>query len=190
MTCHKLPVLAPACLALVALVAAGAAAASNSSAVTLDIQDSQTIVTFPGAAADEAARSSLVALPPTAARASAVLVAGRAESVVLTGGVMRLRGQPVVNVVVTGGDGGPVTVAVRHDGAWGLAGPSRLVSRDMHAGLPGVPGAAKSGFAPGHGSYVIITAPALASAIQPLVDWKRQKGWPVVVATTKAPERL
>ncbi len=185
MTFHKLPVLVPACLALAALVAAGAAAAASLADVTLDIQDSQTLVTFPAAAAsDTLVRSTLVALPSDAARAEAVLAAGRAESVALTGGVMRLRGRPVVNVVVGGGDGGPVTVAVRHDGSWAAAGAARLVSGDLHAGLPGVPAAAKAELAPGHGSYVIITAPALASAIQPLADWKRQKGWPVVVATT------
>jgi hypothetical protein len=186
MTFSKLPDFAPACLALAALVAAGAAAASSPPAVTIDIQDTQTLVTLFADPAEgvAAARSSLVALPPDAERATAVLVDGRAETVDLPGGVMRLRGQPVVCVVVTGGDGGPVTVAVRHDGSWGPSGPARLISRDMHAGLPGVPDGAKAESAPGGGSYVIVTAPALAAAIQPLVDWKQQKGWPVVVVTT------
>lgn len=183
MTCHKLPVLAPACLVLAALVAAGTAAAASSPAATFDIQASQTVVTFPAAApTDSVPRSTLVALPADAVRADAVVMSGLGEPVVSR--VMRLRGQPLVNVAVTGGDGGPIAIALRHDGSWAAAGPSRLVSQDLHAGLPGMPDAAKADVAAGHGSYVVVTAPALAAAIQPLVDWKREKGWPVTVVTT------
>ena len=188
MTFHKLPVLVPACLALAALVAAGAAAASSPSAVTLDIQATQTVVTFPAAAAATTRRraSTLVALPPDAARADAVLVDGHGRARRL----VRRRDAPARPAAWSASSSPaatavPVTVAVRHDGVLGRGRSRRAWSRaTCTPACRACPTRRRPRSRPAAAATSSSPRRRSPAAIQPLADWKREKGWPVVVVTT------
>ena len=185
----RLPGLAPVALVLAALVAAGTATAAQPLPQPVhDVRPGETLVTLPAlppAAGLPATRGAVVALPPDARSASAAVVSGQAGSATVLAPLPRLRGLPVAVVTVHDPGPGSLEIAVRHDGHWDGAQPQRLASSALHAGLPGRPvDAAKSLIPATGGSYVIITAPQYAGAIQPLADWKLRKGWPVRVVTT------
>ena len=185
----RLPGRAPVLLALAALVAAGAATAAEPlPQPTLDVRPGETLVTLPALpAGTEAppARGAVVALPPDAGSATAAVIAGQAGSAAVRAPLPRLRGMPVAVVTVHDPGPGEIVIAVRHDGQWDDGGAARLASATLHAGLPGRPVDTTKSLIPAvGGSYVIITAPQFAAAIQPLADWKLRKGWPVRVVTT------
>jgi len=184
----RLPGLATALLAAATLLAAAAPAATPLPQPVVAIGDHETLVTFPAtASAAEAAggRGAVIALPPDASLASAAIVTGDARAVTVASPLPRLRGLPLAVVRLEGAGAGEVTVAVRHDGHWQAKGPRRHASCVLHAGVAGRPqGGPKSLADPAGGSYVIVTAPQYAGALAPLVEWKRRKGWPVVMATT------
>jgi hypothetical protein len=178
-------------VALAALVAAGVAGATTPlPQPVLDVLPTETLVTFPVADATTGSvppdRGALVALPADATTVTASLLGGQAGRVEVLGGLRRLRGVPTALVRVHDVGPGAVRVAVRHDGHWrGKAASPRLVSPALHAGLPGLPAdTGKAVVTAVGGSYLIITAPQFAGALQPLVDWKTRKGWPVTLATT------
>ena len=130
----------------------------------------------------------LVALPPSATRCSVTLLAGD-EVAQLVGEprIQRLRGQPVVAVQLTVSGQAPISVEIEHDGdRHTLAGnDTRLqsVAFGVALGGPALEGPMVANESDG-GSYVIITTDDYTDAVTPLADWKRRKGFPVVVATT------
>jgi len=128
----------------------------------------------------------LVALPPGTGEVRLEVLSGEAELAPprILG---LLRGRPLVSLRADRPAPGLLEVAIYHDGSWDRQAPAR--SRDFDrvfsalvSGL-GEDQAREAGAAE-NGSYVIITAPDYAAAAQPLVDWKRQKGFEVVLATT------
>ena len=128
----------------------------------------------------------LVLLPANAGEVSLELLSGQgdlAEAKFLG----NLRGRPVFSVRVDNPAPGELELAIHHKGSWDRQAPS--YSRDFDhvfgALVSGIDETApRDGAAGGNGSYVIITAPQYVAAAQPLVDWKRQKGFNVVLATT------
>ena len=124
----------------------------------------------------------LVALPPDATRAEAfVLGAGDASARIL--GLMR--GLPVALLEVDRPAGHDLTVELRHDGDW--SSDRESVQRRHSRGMDGVvDGSMPRAAGPGSsedGSYLILTVDTYLDAIEPLVDWKREKGFDVRVAT-------
>ena len=179
----------------IVLVAAAAAAALPGAeltvAVEVQVQADHTLLTLtPTAAAPAVAQGDtmvqLVALPRGVTHCTAEITAGTPGAVALPGGVMILRGQPLVAVRITDPGTQTVEIALHHGGGRPVADTGRLYSPALAAVTGAIPGTVvepASSVGPG-GSYVIITAPQFATAIEPLVDWKRRKGFPVRVATT------
>jgi len=180
-------------LALAAPAAAGAAAglteAPPPAACRLDAE--RTIVTFPTTVpANGGDRPAVLhALVPLAAgtrSCSVKLLEGQAGRLFLAGGVYRLRGRPVVSLVVEDPGPGPLRIAVLGDGG---AAPGEPAARLDLPGFAAACGqafpatAAKTGAGP-RGSYVVISAPEYASAAATLAAWKRRKGFPTAVALT------
>ncbi len=185
----RLPGRAPVLLALAALVAAGTATAAEPLPQPVhDVRPGETLVTLPplpAGAEIPASRGAVVALPPDARTATATVIAGQAAAAELLTPLPRLRGVPVAVVTVRDAGADELVIAIGHDGHWDDAGGRRLASATLHAGLRGRPvDAAKSLDPATGGSYVIITAPQFAGAVQTLADWKLRKGWPVRVVTT------
>ena len=150
--------------------------------------DSRTI--DPGLIEDPGAQHRLIALPPDATWAEVVLVEGPAGA---TARVVRelgyLRGLPMALVAVepgptAGGDRAQsYTIELRHDGDWSTDRQSaqRRHARSFDALVAGsLPPASTSM----NGSYLILTAEAYLEAVEPLVAWKRAKGFDVQVVTT------
>jgi hypothetical protein len=130
----------------------------------------------------------LVALPPDATWASARLAEGPAGVTATARILGRLRGLPVALLTLAGELPATATarVEIRHDGDWTLAGATdRRHARAFDALLAGtLPQGASARAASANGAYLIITVPAYVDALEPLVDWKRRKGFDVRVATT------
>ena len=182
-------------LALLLMLLAASAAAGTGGPVTpprsatLHVSHGETILEFPATAAGATSRAQLraaVALPGDVTTARPVLLQGRAGGVELVGELRRARGHVVALVAVLEPGPGALRVALRHDGDWTAKVQTRLASPALAAGLPGSagPGGLKSAIPSVGGSYVVVTGPQYVGALQPLVDWKTRKGWPVVVATT------
>jgi len=133
-------------------------------------------------------RSVLVALPRSADSFELSFTGSGSGRISAPEGIMSLRGQPVVRVMLEDVDPGPLTVTVAHNGDWStdraLATEARLLSPGLAAALePTLPATAMRS-AGGGGSYVIVYAPAFGAAIEPLVEWKTRKGFNVVTVST------
>ncbi len=125
--------------------------------------------------------SLLVALPRGTTRYQLHLSGAPGARVSAPDGLLSLRGQPVLRVLISGAGDGPVTLTVDHDGQWPPDG-TRLAATTVLAALGRtLPSTATAG--PG-GSYVIVYAPAFAAAVAPLVEWKTRKGYEVVTVST------
>lgn len=128
----------------------------------------------------------LIMLPADAGEVSLELLSGQgdlAEAKFLG----YLRGRPVYSLRVDNPAPGELELAIHHSGSWGRQAPSysRDFDRVFSALVSGIDDAAnRDAAAGGNGSYVIITAPQYVAAAQPLVEWKRFKGFNVVLATT------
>ncbi len=133
-----------------------------------------------------AALHRLVALPPDVTRCQAMLLAGEADQVTVSE-INRLRGVPVVSLVVQQPLSDHLTIELRHDGQWSKQDrtTSRLRSPAFDTALAhtvlGLP-AKRILAAPS--SYVIITTGEYLGAANTLADWKRRKGLDVTVVTT------
>ena len=120
-----------------------------------------------------------MALPPDATFAEAsVLGFGDASARII--GTMR--GLPMALLEVDRPDGRDLQVELRHDGDW--SSDRRSAQRRHARGMDGVvagtmPRAGDSE----DGGYLILTVDAYMDAVQPLVEWKRQKGFEVRVVT-------
>ena len=129
-------------------------------------------------------RHILVALPPGAFACDVRVSDGVGEASVAA--VMKLRGLPVASIVARDlGDGAVLDVS--HDGSWTAKAddPIRAYSRGFDAALSGLLSGlpAKTGSA-SNGVYLVLTTPEFVEACEPLLDWKRQKGLDVRLATT------
>ena len=148
----------------------------------MEVNDSRTSVIVPDATP---ARRLLVALPPDAATCDVRVSAG--SGVITSSRLDHLRGLPVASVLAEGLSADAV-VTVAHDGNWssGAKTRPRSYSRGFDTALAGqlagLPAGAK---ATDNGVYLIITTPAYADACTPLLDWKREKGLNVRLATTE-----
>ncbi len=99
----------------------------------------------------------------------------------------RLRGRPVLSLRVDNPTPGELEIAIHHNGSWDRQAPaySRDFDRVFSTLVSGTDtGRPREAGDSGNGSYVIITAPEYVAAAQALVDWKRQKGFEVVLVTT------
>ena len=178
-------------------VAAFAAAATSAGQQALfshvEVLDDRSLLTFDADIADRGADpetesfTRLVALPPGATQAEAVLVSGPegARAQVL-GTVGQLRGVPVALLSVERPEPGGLTVELRHDGRWSAertGGPA--LTRDFAAVLQNsLPEGVRNRAEGVSGTYLILTTSAYEAAVAPLVDWKRRKGHEVRVVTT------
>ncbi|MBU1071697.1 hypothetical protein KKG45_00465, partial [bacterium] len=167
------------------MTAAAAAAAPAgqrvSEAVRAEVSDTRTSLIVPGAAA---ARHLLVALPPDASACDVRVTAGAGE--IADSRVAHLRGLPVVSVLARGLSPDAV-VTVAHDGNWSRAAksPVRAHSRGFDAALGGqIAGLPAGEKATDDGVYLVVTTPEYVDACAPLLDWKREKGLQVRLATT------
>jgi hypothetical protein len=132
----------------------------------------------------------LVALPPDATWAAARVAAGPAGVTATARILGRLRGLPVALLTLSGELPAATTARVElaHNGNWGdwtrAGSAARRHARGFDAllaeTLPAAPARAESA----NGAYLIITVPQYVDALEPLVDWKRRKGFEVRVATT------
>ncbi|HPF34480.1 MAG TPA: C25 family cysteine peptidase [Candidatus Krumholzibacteria bacterium] len=172
-------------LTLAALAAAASAEQRTAPVFRSDVRPGRTVVTVqPADLAQSSAELGSVwrqtaVLPPDAA-SWRVEVDGAPVEARLLG---RLRGLPVLTWLVEDGAAG-ATAVVEHDGAWNAG--ARRASAGFDAALSAaLPGWTVDAAGADHGTYLVITAPAYAAAVQPLVDWKRQKGLTVRVATTE-----
>ncbi len=123
----------------------------------------------------------LVALPPDATRAQALVIDGEGTASARIVGYMR--GLPLALVEMTRPSPGELRVELSHDGNWAndRTNAVRQHSRAMDAVMAG--SLPRSGASLG-GSYVILTVDTYLEAIEPLVEWKRMKGFDVQVITT------
>ena len=128
-------------------------------------------------------RSLLVALPKGTTSYQLHLDGPAGAQVSAPEGLMSLRGQPVLRVLITGVGDQTVDLTVSHDGYWGRIDP-RLESAGMHAALGATLPRDKAATAITGGTYLMIHAPAFTQAIVPLVDWKTRKGYEVVTVST------
>ncbi len=130
---------------------------------------------------DPATLTRLVALPPDATSARASVLSGNGAATVRILGSMR--GLPVALVEMNRPTGGELRIELSHDGDWATdrMSAARRHSRGMDAVMAGsLPRAASSA----SGSYLILTVDTYLDAVQPLVEWKRMKGFDVQVVTT------
>ena len=160
---------------VLAAVAAAAAlpGAVPTVAVEVQVQADQTLLTLtPTAAAAAEAHGDtvvqLVTLPRGVTRCTAEITAGTPGAVSLPGGVMILRGQPLVAVRITDPGAQTVTIALHHGGSRPVVDTERLYSPALAAVTGAIPGslAEPASVAGPGGSYVIITAPQFAAAIE------------------------
>lgn len=172
-------------LALAALAAAAPAEQRTAPVFRSDVRPGRTVVTVQPADLDQssaelaAAWRQTAVLPPDAGTWR-VTVAGEPVAAELLG---RLRGLPVVTWLVEDGAAG-ATAVVEHDGDWSAA--PRRASRGFDGALAAaLPGWSADAAGASHGTYLVISAPAYAAAVQPLLDWKRAKGLEVRLATTE-----
>ncbi len=167
--------------------------------VDVRIQDRQSVLTVSpperetglaanlgGKAAIGEARSLLVALPKGTSRYQ-VQIDGPAEAQATTPeGLLSLRGQPVLRVLLTGVGDEAVQLTIDHDGIWQTDGSTsdRLASTAMNGMLSETMPAAVTANGGQNGSYLIVYAPDFSDAIAPLVDWKTRKGYDVRTVST------
>jgi len=126
----------------------------------------------------------LVALPPGISSCQAIVTSGQAGAVAVSE-IARLRGIPVVSVVIQE-PGDNLEITIQHDGDWAKqnAAASRLRSPTFKAGIAGqVSGLPDKLAATGPRGYVIITTDDYLTSANLLADWKRQKGLEVTVAS-------
>ncbi len=177
-------------LILIALTAVMAVGAQDDTTVlpaaTIEVNPSTTILVFPARTeADLNELGATIALPSSATTATARITSGTAGGVEIASDIMKQRGISVVVVRVIEPGLEAIEVEVQHNGSWATKADDRYASPVLHAGIPGVmDDPAKSAAHPLGGSYVIITAPEFNDIVAPLADWKREKGWRGVVATT------
>ncbi len=128
----------------------------------------------------------LVLLPADAGEVSFELIRGEAD-LAEAEFLGLLRGRPVYSLRADNPAPGELEVAIHHDGAWNREAPaySRDFDRVFTSLVSGTDAEApRDAGESGNGSYVIITSPGYVAAAQPLVDWKRHKGFEVVLVTT------
>jgi len=177
-------------LLLIALTAVMAVGAQEDTTVlptaSIDVNPTTTILAFPARTeSDLNELGATIALPSSATNATARILSGNAGGVEIASDIMKQRGISVVVVRVLEPGLEAIEVEVRHNGSWFAKADDKYASPVMHAGLPGMmDNPAKSAAHPMGGSYVIITAPEFEEVVTDLADWKREKGWPVVIATT------
>ncbi len=168
-------------LAAAVVLLLGTVAAAGRSAAATGLPLDRIVVTVPAAEGRDAP-GRLVALPPGTDRFTVVRETDGA--VLARGRCWHLRGLPVAPVAGEPGQGLVVVPAGTDKG--GGASPlrrfSRRFDRAVAAALAGK--AVEDDPAAADGAYVVITAPGLVDALAPLLAWKREKGWRVVVATT------
>ena len=156
----------------------------------VEILHNRSILSFEVEAADRDSDSPVrspqrvIALPPDTGAVDASILQGPAGAVVhaqLLPGT--LRGLRLATLELTGATGS-VQISVEHDGDWDAALTDRL--RRYSRGFDSAMGATlPDRYSEGmNGSYVVISAPEYSAAVQPLVDWKRRKGFNVVHVTT------
>jgi len=177
-------------LLLIALTAVMAVGAQEDTTVlpaaSIDVNPTTTILAFPARTeSDLNELGATIALPSSATHATARILSGTAGGVEIASGIMKQRGVSVVVVRVLEPGLEAIEVEVSHNGSWFAKADDKYASPTLHAGLPGMmDDPAKAAAHPMGGSYVIITAPEFEEIVADLADWKREKGWPVVVATT------
>ena len=128
----------------------------------------------------------LVMLPADAGEARLELLRGQGDlgPAEIIG---QLRGRPVLSLRVDNAAAGELEISIHHDGSWDrqASAYSRDFDRVFRTLISGTDSdRPREAGDSGNGSYVIITAPEYVAAAQPLVDWKRQKGFEVVLVTT------
>ena len=168
-------------LATAALAAVAPAGQRTPDPVRARVDDARTTLTLTDAAAD---RHLLVALPPDATTCEARVIGGAGE--VRVERVMRLRGLPVASLAATGLDG-DARIDLSHDGSWAAkaAAPVRAHSRGFDAAVSAlVSGLPKAAESEANGTYLVMTTSEYAAACEPLVAWKREKGFTTRLATT------
>lgn len=171
-------------LTLAALAAAASAEQRTAPVLRSDVRPGRTVVTVQPV--DLALES---AVPAGARRVSAVLPSGAANWRVRVDGrpvaaelLGRLRGLPVLTWQVEEADAGLASV-VEYDGGWPAAG--RRASKGFDAAVAAArPGWSAPAAGATHGTYLVIAPPAYAAAVAPLLEWKREKGLDVRLATT------
>lgn len=179
-------------LLLLCLLASSAAMAASPTTVPVTIRS--------GEMENAGATLRLVAMPDgmSAAAVRVVAAGGAAPLEAYALAPMIMRGQRFLPVVVSPQgepDGGADArrihdVRLEVDFAPDKALPStndraRAYSRGFHEGFGAiVPDGAKELGANREGSYLIITAPQFLSVVEPLAQWKREKGFEVHLATT------
>ncbi|MDX2473136.1 MAG: C25 family cysteine peptidase [Candidatus Krumholzibacteria bacterium] len=167
--------------------------------VRADVQNGRSVLTVAPPVREDAAgpqkqddvRNFLVALPRGTTSYSVQVTGHEGATIEAPGGLMIMRGQPVLRVRTTGTADRAVQVAVEHDGNWSAGGSGvRLASAATRAALGAtlpqnsVSPLAKAGQTGVGGSYLIVYAADLAAEIAPLVDWKTRKGYDVHVVST------
>ncbi len=138
----------------------------------------------------------LVALPPGAEAVEIELADGGGGGLSVTAGrPMVLRGLTVLPLVIES-EASAKTATSRSaeleirfaHGAAGVSSATRVGSAEFYAPyldlFPPEQQDALRATGDGEGGYLIITAPELAAAIEPLATWKREMGYPVTVVTT------
>ncbi len=174
-------------LGMIAVTACSAATAAEQrvvSDVRALVRDGETVLSARGGFTriDEAPAVGLrTAVLPSGSRSWTVTTPGAAGGREVPARLLgMMRGLPVI-----AWESDVADAVVSHDGSWSAPPRSavRASSRGFDAALAGsVPGmAANTGR---NGSYVIIAGPDYAAAMEPLVAWKRDKGFEVHLVTT------
>jgi len=130
-----------------------------------------------------APRSILVALPAGARNFSVEVLSPAGARATTPDGLMRLRGQPVLRILVRDAGDQDAVLNIRHDGRWQDATGSRLASASVKATIAPTLPLQRQGMA-GQGSYLMVVAPQYQAAIEPLVEWKTRKGLLVRTVST------
>lgn len=124
-------------------------------------------------------RSVLVALPAGTSRYDLEVLSPAGASASAPDGLMSMRGQPVLRILVEGAGDATAQVSVRHDGNWSQGTMPSSLNKAIASTLPLQRDSRNT-----QGSYLMVVAPPYETAIEPLVEWKTMKGYEVVTVST------